>query len=65
MLRDLFISFFLFIDLFIYLFILAFFIFFLYLKTSNCVTELSRFAMLPALLVTSFFAAIFTAGYWK
>ena len=61
MLRDLFISFFLFIDLFI----LAYFIFFLYLKTSNCVTELSRFAMLPALLVTSFFAAIFTAGYWK
>lgn len=61
MLRDLFISFFLFIDLFI----LAYFIFFIYLKTSNCVTELSRFAMLPALLVTSFFAAIFTAGYWK
>lgn len=61
MLRDLFISFF----LFIYLFILPYFILFIYLKTSNCVTELSRFAMLPALFVTSFFAAIFTAGYWK
>lgn len=52
-------------DLFIYLFILPYFILFIYLKTSNCVTELSRFAMLPALFVTSFFAAIFTAGYWK
>ena len=43
----------------------TYFLFFICLKTSNCVTELSRFAMLPALLVTSFFAAIFTAGYWK